>query len=325
MITLYFRDQQSIRAVEIGAQDTLPPGVLWIDIFNPTLEEERSIETQLNIQIPTKEEVWKNEVLNRLYNDDGVSYMTAAIINKVDSPHPQTSAITFIMAEKWLVTMRYISPTSFQNYAQRIVRHPQKFTNGAEVLDGLLEEVITRVAHNSEIVVQELDSLSHEIFGKQRLDSRAENPSQTMKTVLRRLGMCADLNSKINESLHSLHRLVNFFRESLPNDKRIKQYARTLNTDIAALSKQTDFLADKITFQLDATLGMINVEQNQIMKIFSVVSVFLLPPTLIGTFYGMNFEFIPGLHSAHGYLYAVIAMLWCSALPYIYFRRRGWL
>jgi magnesium transporter len=325
LITVFHRKESAILSSALPSDEKIPQGALWIDIVNPSVEEEKSIEAQLGIEIPTREETWKNQVLNRLYQDNNVAYMTAAIITKVESPYPQTSAITFVLSSQYLLTIRYISPTSFQNFALRLMRYPQKFPSAAYVLEGLLEEIITRVAYNSEIVVGELDALSHDIFGSDSFRASRKNPSQVMKDILRRLGTSADLNSKINESLHSISRTLNFFRQIQGGDKEVDAGIGTLMTDIMALSQQTGFLASKINFQQDATLGMINIEQNMIIKIFSVVAVFFLPPTLISSIYGMNFAEMPELQWPFGYAYAVLMMALCALVPYFYFRKKGWL
>lgn len=325
MITCYYKQPNGIAATYINVGDKIPDGTLWLDIFTPSLEEERSLETQLKIALPSREEVWKNQVLNRFYKENGVYYMPAAIITKVNSPYPETSAVTFIVCKNYLITMRYIAPTSFKHFAQRFMSAPQNFSSGCEVLEGLLEEIIMRVAHNSELVVGELDALSHVIFDLNALEHSRKNPSQMMKEVLTRLGTSADLNSKINESLHSINRLLNFFLEVPDNNEDVKNGIKTLITDAVALTKQTAFLSDKLTFQLDATLGMINVEQNMIVKIFSVVAVFFLPPTLVSSIYGMNFEHMPELKWIMGYPMAIAFMVLCAAIPYLYFRKKGWL
>jgi len=325
MITVYRKQNGHVIAQALVAGEHIPDQVIWIDIQNPTHEEEIAVEQQLGIQIPSKEEVWKNEVLNRFYQEDGVFYMTAAIITKVDTPYPQTSAVTFILAPRYLLTMRYISPTSFQNFANRIQKSHGKFGTAAHVMEGLLEEVITRVAHNSEVVVDTLDKLSHRIFGAEEDDKRRNSPSQQMKAVLEKLGACADLNSKINESLHSISRMLGFFKQVNPCAGQMDSEIAILSADVVALIKQTNFLSDKITFQLDATLGMINVEQNLIIKIFSVVAVFFLPPTLVSSMYGMNFKHMPELDWNFGYPLAIILMMLCALVPYIFFRRKGWL
>lgn len=325
MITAFHKTKGSMLPAIIGADEPLPESTLWIDICNPTVEEEKSIEKQLGIEIPTREEIWKNQVLNRFYQENNVSYMTSAIITKVESPYPQTSSVTFILADHYLITIRYIAPTSFTNFASRLMRNPQKFSTGAHLLEALLEEIITRVAYNSEIVVDELDKLSHDIFAMDKLEESRKNPSQLMKGILKRLGTCADLNSKINESLHSLGRMVNFFKQAQNQGKEMDDAIAILITDISALTKQTAFLSDKITFQLDATLGMINIEQNLIIKIFSMVAVFFLPPTLVSSLYGMNFQNMPELSWPYGYPMALGMMVTCVLIPFVYFRRKGWL
>lgn len=326
MITCYHKTAGGgIAASMIGPQDAVPPDTLWIDIFTPSLDEERSIEGQLGIQLPSREEVWRNQVLNRLYKENGVYYMPLAMITKVNSPYPETSSVTFIKSRDCLVTMRYISPTSFMNFAQRLLQSPAKFPNSGEVLEALLEEIIMRIAHNLEIVVSELDALSHIVFDPKAQQGERRNTSQAMKEVLTRLGTSADLNSKINESLQSLNRMLAFAIEMPSNTEDVKAGIRVLMTDAMALTKQTNFYADKLTFQLDATLGMINVEQNLIMKVFSVFTIFFLPATLISGIYGMNFEHMPGLHWPWGYPATVAFMVLCMITPYFYFRRKGWL
>ncbi len=324
MITVYQKNEAGAFASFASLPEKIHGKTTWIDLYNPTPDEEKAVETQLDIEILTREEIWKNQVLNRFYSEDGVSYMTAAIINKVDSPHPQTSAVTFILGKHYLVTLRYILPTSFTNFTQRLVKTPQKFVSGNDILEGLLEEVITRVAYNSEIVVEELDRLSHDIFATEAM-SAGKNSSQRMKDVVRRLGASADLNSKINESLHSINRLLCFFKLVAGSNENVQSGVTTLMTDVGALSQQTAFLSDKVTFQLDATLGMINVEQNMIVKIFSIVAVFFLPPTLLSSIYGMNFANMPELNWQLGYPMAIFFMVTCALVPYAYFRRKGWL
>lgn len=325
MINVYCLTSNVIHSMVLAPSDPLPKDALWIDLLNPTAEEEKNVEAELGIEIPTREEIWKNQVLNRFYQENETSYMTAAIITKVDSPYPQTSSITFILMPKRLLTIRYISPTSFQYFAQRMARTPNKFCkSGGHMLEGLLEDVITRVAYNSEMVVEELDSLSHDIFNMDN-DSSRKSPSQRMKGVLKRLATAADLNSKINESLHSISRLLNFFRQIEENSKDLNAKIDVLVTDVMALQKQTSFLASKVNFQQDATLGMINIEQNLIIKLFSVISVFLLPPTLIAGVFGMNFEHMPELHWEYGYPMALIMMGIAASIPLILFRRKGWL
>lgn len=323
MITCYFRTPDGIGTSLVEVGGAIPPGALWIDIFSPTLEEERLVESQMGVELPSREEIWRNQVLNRFYREKGVYYMTLAMITKINSPYPETSSVTFVKTKACLITMRYIAPTSFMNFAHRLLHAPHKFPDSCEVLEGLLEEIIMRVAHNLEIVVRELDAMSHVIF--EQKTQKGANASLMMKEMLARLGTCADLNSKINESLQSINRLLSFSLENPDNNDEVRAGLKVLVTDALALIKQTNFFSDKLTFLLDASLGMINVEQNMIMKVFSVFTVFFLPPTLIASVYGMNFEHMPGLHSPWGYPAALAFMVLCISAPYALFKRKGWL
>lgn len=327
MIITHIKTETDCRVDVLPAGAKLPVGTVWIDLRTPTAEELEGVQKQLGIEIPNKTEVWKNHVMNRLYVEDGITFMTAALITKAASPYPKTSPVTFILSPQFLLTMHDIDPTSFRNFEHRLKKPIEKFPTTAHLLEGLLEEVVTRVAYNAEIVVGALDDLSHSIFNHTPSETARKNKkiSRQMKHVLRRLGEAADLNSKINESLHSLNRLLAYFRKTSAGDTGLAADIETLITDAGALTQQSAFLSDKITFQLDATLGMINIEQNIIMKVFSVVTMFFLPPTLIGSLYGMNFEFMPELGWHFGYPWALGLMFVSALLPYLYFRRKGWL
>jgi magnesium transporter len=326
MITLTYCNGKETMTTEWVQGSDIPENQLcWIDLVAPTADERISIEKKLGIEIPSKTEVWKNNVLNRLYQEDGVTYMTASLISKADSPHPTTSAVTFITGKNYLLTMHDISPTSFKNFLTRLQRPHEKFSSPQHLLAGLFEEIINRVAFNSELVVSSLDELSHDIFGVNVLDKRIKKTSQSLKTCIKKLGAAADLNSQINESLHSINRLLVFAKQAASQDNQALATIDLLVSDTAALKTQCAFLSDKITFLLDATLGLINVEQNVIIKIFSVVAVFFMPPTLVGTIYGMNFHYMPELDWISGYPMALGIMLLCALLSYFYFRKKGWL
>ena len=325
MITIYHKQNNSVQVEKLTTQEAIPADAIWIDVDNPSDEDLAFVQKQLGVELPSKNEVWKNHILNRLYMRNNVAYMTAAIITKVGTPYPEGSAITFVLTQNALLTIRQISPTSFKEFAVRIQNPQENFPTAAHVLEGLLEEMIDRVAHNIEVVEEMLDQVSHRIFGTEALDDKPDNPSELMKAVLKSMGVCADLNSKINESLHSINRLLHFFKQSVPEAQLLGKDIDILIADTLVLSKQTDFSAEKIAFQLDATLGMINVEQNVIIKMFSVVAVFFMPPTLVASLYGMNFKYMPELEWVNGYPLAVGLMVMCAVIPFLYFRKKGWL
>jgi magnesium transporter len=335
MITVYYRVGDIVANTILTQVVKTPDHVVWVDVLSPGVDELNLIEARFGLQMPSRTDHWKNQILNRLYIEGDYAYMTAALITKIESPYPGTAPVTFILGPQFLLTMHEIDPTSFKNFAVRFQKSCTQFPSAIYVLKGLLEEVITRVAYNSEIVVDTLDGLSHDIFGLAVIEEgtvrknisavKISKSSSILQAVLKRLGATADLNSKINESLHSLNRLLVFFRQEISEDPRVDAKIDILLTDTHTLITQTSFLSDKVTFQLDATLGMINVEQNLIIKIFSMVAVFFLPPTLISSMYGMNFKFMPELEWSAGYPIALFMMFLSAAIPYYYFWRRGWL
>lgn len=324
MITLYVRQEGGVLATPWTMGEPVPYDVVWVDMEQTSAEDEAALQAAMGIDLPTHEDEWKNDVLNRMYRVDATAYMTAAVINKTTSPYPETRPITFVLNETTLVTMRDIAPTSFKTFAKRLATSSRDLTSGPEIMEGLLVEMVTRVAYNSELVVTELDDLSHQIFDPYGMQE-TQNTSDAMRSALQRLGTAADLNGKINESLHSLARLLAFFKEDQEDNHYLGRKLDVLALDVRELLQHTAFLGDKITFLLDATLGMINVEQNMIMKILSVFTVIIMPPTLIGSIYGMNFRFMPELSHMWGYPLALLLMLGCAAGPYLYFRKKRWL
>lgn len=327
MLTIYSHEDGKIvdRVWEPG--EFIPAEAVWIDAESPTPDENTLLCSVAGIDIACTDETNKAHALGRMYREDGVCYMGVSVISKATGPYPETQTVTFIITERLLLSIRTVVPTSFVKFAGRLKAQPRHFVTGAEVLEGLLEEMVLRVSHNADLVGVELDDLSHEIFDPYSLVERNSNKNTTdrMKDVVRRLGAVADLNSKISESLYSFAKMVAFFKDSQGDNQYMVRKLDVLAGDVKELLLQNGFLADKIVFQLDATLGMINVEQNKIMKIISVFTVMIMPPTLIGGIYGMNFRFMPELDVVWGYPVALVTMLLCATGPYFYFRRKGWL
>ena len=326
MITVFYLIAGKIAEVQLDPSHNVPEEPVWIDLINPTEDELRLLPQNLNIALPSREEIWRNHALNRMYTRDGSSYMTAALIDDAAKGQAATSAVTFILTPDFLITIRDIDPPAFLRFQELLLLNPKRFTNSPDILEGLLELVITDVAVDHERVIKGLDGLSGRIFDDHAFDGRKGNPSLIMRGVLKSLGNCADLNGKINESVHSLIRLLTYFRDDhSPDNPAICRDAARLIKDARSLSEQTAFLNDKINFQLETSLGMIDVEQNLIAKIFSVVAVIFLPPTLVVGFYGMNFDNIPELHWEHGYQFAIVVMIMFAVLPYLFFRHKRWL
>ncbi len=301
----------------------IPEHCLWVDLLEPTVEEEQAVERFLAVDVPTHEEMREIETSNRLYEENGALYMTATVVARIDTDRPETAAVTFILARNKLITKRYHDTLPFRRFIAHVQRQTGMSAAAAALLAGLLESVIERTADVLERVGTELDETSAGIFAPR---SKRSN-SRDLRAVMQRIGRSGDLVSKSRESLVSLNRFLSFVQQSaalaLPQDLRAR--FRTLTRDVTALSDHASFLNTKSSFLLEATLGLINSEQNDIIKIFSVAAVVFLPPTLIASIYGMNFHFIPELDWPYGYPLAILLMVFSAVLPYWFFKRRGWL
>lgn len=291
---------------------------VWIDLLSPTLDEEHLVEQSLGFDIPTREEMAKIEVSSRLYKENGRLVMTATMIAENESLDP----VTFILGEKHLVTIRYIEPKSFQLMNAHLHKREIDNCGPLGIFFDLLEVNVDRLANTLELVGHSLDRFSKNIF--RPLNNNGAKFDN--RSLMQEIGATGDLNTKVRESLMTFTRLTIFFRHveylKLSSDK---VRLTTINQDIDSLSDHANFLSAKINFLLDAMLGMVNIEQNKIIKIFSVAAVIFLPPTLVASVYGMNFNFMPELSWKYGYLLAIALMIVAAWLPYKYFKHRGWL
>jgi magnesium transporter len=324
MLSTFTLDAQGLHRRQNSIEESVPDEVVWIDLLEPTPEEERKIEKFLGIEVPTREEMREIESSNRLYEEHGALYMTATIVTKLDTDLPESSQITFILSGNRLITNRYVDPLPFRRFIAYAERHAAPCASGSAVLAGLLESVVNRIADVIERVGADLDSISAEVFARPRSASSAK---PDFRHILERVGQCGELTSKARETMASLGRLLVFVQQAPTQSvtQDVRGRLRTVSRDVNQMSDHATFLGNKVQFILDATLGMISIDQNNILKIFSVVTVFLLPPSVIGAVFGMNFDVIPAAHHSWGFAAAVGLMLVSAVVPYLIFKRRGWL
>jgi len=325
MLTIY--DSADGALIKRGEVSSVSPATIWLDLLNPSKEEDRCVEAALGISVPTREEMAEIEASSRLYLEGGAYYMTAVLMHQQDwlSDPPTPTPITFILAGHRLVTVRYAEPRAFQIFLNRAQKKDAPCVSGVTVLVALLEAIIDREADRVERIQGEVDKLSQTVFGiKGGQRSRAGRFDVNIRTI----GREGELTSRSRETLLSLDRLLTYLAHVMSergDDKALRARVKTAGRDVTSLADHIGYLSTKITFLLDATLGMINNEQNSIIKIFSVLAVALMPPTLVGTIYGMNFKHIPELEWLYGYPIALGLMVISAVLPWLYFKRKGWL
>jgi magnesium transporter len=312
------------RLLDQGAP--IPKGAVWIDLVGPTREEDRLVEDHLGIEIPTREEMQDIEPSSLLYAENGARYMTARIICASDTPVPKLTAISFILTEKTLVTVRYDEPRSFQLFANRIGKPGVCAHQPEAVLDGLIEAIIDRAAEVLRKVGDNIEMTSRSVFES---DAAISDRGKGFQNVIRQLGRHGDLISNVQESMVSLERMLLYLSTNTARPKKSADFEaewRTAVRDVKSIEEHAGFLSSKMQFILDATLGLVSLEQNRIVKIFSVLAVIFMPPTLVASIYGMNFKVgMWELEWAHGYKLALGMMLCAAVLPYLFFKWKKWL
>ncbi|HTP40609.1 MAG TPA: magnesium transporter CorA family protein [Steroidobacteraceae bacterium] len=327
MLSVYCLTPTGLRPLERNTNAPLPEEAVWLDLLEPTLEEEKLVEQRLGLDIPTREEMRDIESSSRLYEEGGALYLTATVVTKLDTQLPENAQITFILRGARLVTNRYVDPLPLRRFVAHTERHPLANTTAQAVLAGLLESIVERIADVIERVSSDMDGASVEVFShRMPAGGKARRSQRDFRKVLEVVGQSGELIAKARESLASLSRLLAFVQQSqlaIPQDVRTR--LRTLSHDVVAMSDHASFLATNLNFILDATLGMINIDQNNILKIFSVVTVFMLPPSVIGAIFGMNFTHIPTSAQPWGFWGAIGLMVVSSVVPYLWFRQKGWL
>ena len=306
------------------AGDGIPEGAVWIDLFHPTPEEDKATEAFLGASLPTREEAQEIEFSSRIYVEDRATFMTASVLTGVDRGEPILVPLTMVIAGERMATLRYDELRAFKQFLSWAGKPGTACSSVPSAFILLIEAIVDRTADVIERISTDIDRLNSEIFSRRSIRKR----ERRLEVVIGDIGAQDDLAAKARESLASLERIVQYAGVALPpsfdkgpNRGRLKLAGR----DIRSLAAHVTFLSSKINFLLDATLGLINVEQNEVIRVLTVVATFFFPPTLIGTVYGMNFEFMPELHWTFGYPLAIAAMIVSALVPYFYFRRKGWL
>ena len=285
---------------------------VWVDLLDPTREEELAVERCLGVELPTRDEMAEIEPSSRLYQEAGATVLIATVLTASDTARPINSPVTFVLAGRRLVTIRYVRPRAFEVFAAQAERQPENTANGAQVLIGLLDAVVDRLA-------DVLERTSLDVFARPR--------TAPFEDIIDTLGRAQVVDSKVRDSLVSLHRMISFagLNDEIEADHECREHLSSLHRDVQSLTDHCSYQSGNITFLLDAAMGLINIEQNSILKRFSIFSIAFIPPTLVAGIYGMNFQHMPELAWQWGYFGALAIMISVAVGPLLFFKRRGWL
>lgn len=329
MITAYRTDhdgavsQQS--ALESGGAAN---GAVWLDAFNPDEAEAAALHLATGMEIPTWEEMSEIELSSRLRLENGCLTMIAHLIPKSEAKTLPTRPVAFVLQKDRLVTVRRDRFPSFERTAGRCAKGGEECPSSAlEILCALLDEAVSDRADSLELVIKAMDELAEELFSLPRTSpGKADRENPTLRELLRRIGETGEILSNVRESLASVQRVAHFLRARLPINQLGENAAAldSVNSDIVALSDEASFLMNRLSFYLDATLGMINIEENQIVKVLSAVALIFCPPMLIASVYGMNFANMPELRWEWGYFLALAGMGAAIGAQFWYLRKRKW-
>lgn len=309
---------------DVGAE--LPSEIIWIDLLSPSPEEKQFVERMLKVRIPTEESLNEIEASSRLVYDHELLYLSSPAVRVDEFKEAYLTAVGFIIGPRVLVTVRFSAMPIFDNVAQRITSD-DTLENGMCVFTSLLEAMVDRGADVLEHLGITTDRLSRAVFkGGLARSKRPLRSSRKLREALENVGDLADRLAKVRDVLLGVGRVATFAGDvgSKWITPSSKKRLDAVSKDVSSLSDYETRLSDKIQLLLDAVLGFISIQQNDLFKILTIVSVVGVPPTILVGIWGMNFKEMPELNWSFGYPLAWLAVIASGLLPLLWFKRRGW-
>ncbi|NDC07823.1 MAG: magnesium and cobalt transport protein CorA [Oxalobacteraceae bacterium] len=320
MINVFVLQNGRLSQVNIDTRDDLERATpIWVDLTDPSDEERDWVRSIYGVTLPDEDEVKDIEASARYYEaDNGDLHLRSDFLLEEDEGESRVVTVAFILAKEMLFSMHNDDLPVFRLVRMRARSRPGSIGDFKDVLLDLYATDVEYSADALEGVYQNLEEVSRSVLQKEFSDADA---AESLSAMARE----EDLNGRIRRNMMDTRRAVSFMmRGRLLNADQFDE-ARQILRDIESLDGHTAFLFEKINFLMDATVGFININQNKIIKIFSVASVVFLPPTLIASIYGMNFRILPELNWSFGYPFAIVLMVASAITPFWYFRKRGWL
>jgi magnesium transporter len=287
----------------------------WIDAHEPSDDERTQLQAFLSTALPESDDVEEIEFSARYFTDNAGIHVRSLFLAQSEGRH-NTVTVAFILQNERLITLREGELADFRLLRMRARRGQINVHTPQELLVIMFEQKVENLADALEDIHRKLEEVSYLVL---------EVIGSDLEDAIDRLAKLEDSNGKIRLCLMDTQRSISFLQRHLRNNPDLQETAREIIRDVDTLMSHTTFLFDKINFLMDSTQGFINIAQNKIIKIFSIAAVVFLPPTLVASIYGMNFQHMPELNLELGYPVALGLMLLAGIAPYWFFKRKGWL
>ena len=288
--------------------------VIWIDMLLPTIEEIRAVENMFDMHFPTKQESEEIELSSRYWEENNrIEINSYFLINDAKSAFNET--VSFILQGSLLISVRYKKLQSFNTFTKKLLISPREFKTGYSIFCQIIDIRIDADADTIENLSKEITKIRKHVFTDYSNDD---------EEILEKISTFEDLNMKIRENLTDKQRILNSL---LKSQKFVddKNELPIMLKDIKSLIEHTNFNFERLDYLQNIFIGILSIEQNKVIKIFTIVNVIFLPPTLIASIYGMNFDFMPELHWEYGYLISIGFMILAAITPVIIFKKKGWI
>jgi len=323
VLTLYRDPNGSVRT---GSAEKLPANVFWIDLLDPTEEERAFVETRSGLRVPSVEALSEIESSSRLIVDHGVIYLSTTLVAQGDTPDPFLTPVGFILSPALLVTVRFAKLSTFDAVAEKVNRD-DTVRSSAGVFTALMEAIVDRGADVLERLGADLDLISKAVFrGDPKRSHQTVRSNKALRRALLTIGRVGDRLSQGRAVFLGIDRMVPFVlgRKDAWVVPEFESRLGAVAKDVASLNAYEDYLSNKVQFLLDSVLGFITIEQNDLFKVLTIVSVVGIPPTVVAGIYGMNFKFMPELNWEWGYPFGLALIVLSALIPLVWFKLRGW-
>jgi magnesium transporter len=302
--------------ISILKNDAQLQNVIWLDMLTPTISEVRAIEKLFNMEFPTKQESEEIEISSRYWEEGNrIEINSYFLVNNDENPYNET--VSFMLQDKLLISIRYKTLKSFDEFTGKLLVSHKDLKDGFDIFTKIIDIRIDADADTIEGLAREITKVRRQVF--------ADTVNEEDEEILEKISVFEDLNMKIRENVTDKQRILTSLLKSSKFPEILKNEITIMLKDVRSLIEHTDFNFERLDYLQNIFLGTLSIEQNKVIKIFTIVNVIFLPPTLIASIYGMNFKIMPELSWQYGYALSIVLMILSAVTPILVFKKKGWI